>query len=363
MQDLDVNKRLIFLDALRGFTIALMIMVNNPGSWSYIYWPLAHAEWHGVTITDFVFPFFLFIVGVSIVLSTDKLLSKGLTQKELRKKIGIRSLKIFGLGIFLSLYPKFNIYELRIPGVLQRIAIVYFICGHLNLICNWKLLIKIGVALLIGYWLLMLFVPIPHIGAGFLEPGKNLAAYIDSILIPGRLWQGTWDPEGLLSTMPAIVTGITGMLAGYLLKISKSIQVKLNYMFLIGFLMILVGYFWDLFFPMNKNLWTSSYVMFTSGWAMLALASSIFVVDVLGYKKATKFGVVYGSNAITIFVLAGMLPFIISSVLGLQSMFFDGLVNLGISPKLASFLWAIGYVLILYIPAYILYKKKIFIKV
>ncbi len=209
----------------------------------------------------------------------------------------------------------------------------------------------------------MMFIPVPGIGTGVLEPGKNLAAWVDSLLLPGRMWQGTWDPEGVLSTLPAIVTGISGMLAGHLLNMNFDIGKKLNYMFLFGFICIVGGYTWDLFFPINKNLWTSSYVLFTSGWALMAFAAAILVVDVLGYQKATKFGVIYGSNAITIFVLAGILPVLLQRVLGVQSGFFNGLVNMGLAPKFVSFLWAILYALLCYIPAYILYKKKIFIKV
>lgn len=363
MKEFDANKRLISLDMLRGLTIALMIMVNNPGSWGNLYWPLAHAEWHGVTITDFVFPFFIFIVGVSIVLSSHKQLASGADKKKMRKKIAIRSLKIFGLGIFLSLWPNFNFAELRIPGVLQRIAICYLVCALIFLSTDWKTQVKIGLGALIAYWLAMVLIPVPGLGAGVLEPGKNLAAWIDSMIIPLRMWQGTWDPEGLLSTIPAIVTGITGLLAGQLIKAEISIDKKLNYLYLFGFIMVLAGYFWDLFFPMNKNLWTSSYVLFTSGWAFMALATCILLVDIHGYDRIAKFGVIYGSNAITVYVLAGMLPTVTTTWFGLSGSFFNGLVETGLDPRMASWLWAILYMFICYIPAYILYKKKIFIKV
>ena len=363
MKTFDSNQRLISLDMLRGLTIALMIMVNNPGSWGNLYWPLAHAEWHGVTITDFVFPFFIFIMGVSIVLALNKQIAAGADKKKMKKKILIRSLKIFGLGIFLSLYPYFNFAELRIPGVLQRIAICYFVGGHLFLSTTWKTQLKIAVFALVGYWLAMLLIPVPGLGTGVLEPGKNLAAWIDSLIIPLRMWQGTWDPEGLFSTIPAIVTAITGMLAGHLIKTDMEIHRKLNYLFFAGLCMVVGGYIWDLFFPMNKNLWTSSYVLFTSGWAFMSLAACILIVDVHGYTKIAKFGIVYGSNAISIYVLAGLLPYLLYTVLGVKGFFFDELVNLGVAPKTASALWSVLYVLLLYIPAYIMYKKKIFIKV
>ncbi len=363
MKKFDSNKRLISLDMLRGLTIALMIVVNDPGSWDHIYWPLAHAEWHGITITDFVYPFFLFIVGVSIVLSSHKQLNAGADKKKMRKKIWIRSIKIFALGLLLNLFPDFNFAELRIPGVLQRIAIVYLVCAHIFLSVSWKNQIKIAAGALIGYWLAMMFIPVPGAGAGVLEPGKNLAAWIDSIVIPLRMWQGTWDPEGLLSTIPAIVTGMTGMFAGQLLKQDMEIEKKLNYLFLTGLLCIVGGYVWDLFFPINKNLWTSSYVLFTSGWAFMALAACILLVDVMGYDKSAKFGVIYGSNAITVYVFAGMFPWLLNDIMGVRGFFYNGLVNVGMVPELASFLWSIVYTLICFIPAYVLYKKKIFIKV
>lgn len=363
MSTFNANKRLISLDMLRGLTIALMIVVNNPGSWDYLYWPLGHADWHGITITDFVYPFFLFIVGVSIVLSSHKQLDAGADKGKMRKKIWIRSIKIFALGLLLNLFPDFDFAELRVPGVLQRIAIVYLVCAHIFLATNWKTQIKIAAVALVGYWLAMILIPVPGIGAGVLEPGKNLAAYIDSLLVPGKLYQGTWDPEGLLSTIPAIVTGITGMLAGQLLKQNMGIEKKLNYLFLIGLLCVTAGYFWDLFFPINKNLWSSSYVLFTSGWAFMSLAACILVVDVMGYQKVSKFGVIYGSNAITVYVFAGMFPVLLNDVLGVKDLFFNGLLSAGMVPELASFLWAITYTMICFIPAYILFKKKIFIKV
>jgi len=177
------------------------------------------------------------------------------------------------------------------------------------------------------------------------------------------MWQGTWDPEGLLSTIPAIVTGMTGMFAGQLLKQDMEIEKKLNYLFLTGLLCIVGGYVWDLFFPINKNLWTSSYVLFTSGWAFMALAACILLVDVMGYDKSAKFGVIYGSNAITVYVFAGLFPWLLNDIMGVRGFFYNGLVNVGMVPELASFLWSIVYTLICFIPAYVLYKKKIFIKV
>ena len=208
------KNRLISLDAFRGFTIALMIIVNDPGDWDNTFSPLLHADWHGITLTDFVFPFFIFIVGVSIVISQK---NKGTSSSN--SAIIYRSIKIFSLGVFLGFVGEFmhhvislgeniSLSDIRIPGVLQRIALVYLFCALLHNYTTWFQQFSIILILLIGYYFVMEFIPVPGIGPGVLEPGKNLAAYVDSILIPGSLWQGTWDPEGILSTFPAIASGI-----------------------------------------------------------------------------------------------------------------------------------------------------------
>jgi predicted acyltransferase len=212
----------------------------------------------------------------------------------------------------------------------------------------------------------MVLVPVPGIGEANLNPGTNLAAWIDSKLLPGTMWQGTWDPEGLLSTLPAIVTGITGMLAGLMIVGTKTLDRKIIWLFTVGFLVFITGGVWDWFFPINKNLWTSSYVLYTSGAAALTLATSMFVVDVLKISKWTTIGRVFGANAISAYVFAGMLPALLSGVKvsghSFNSLFMDALANLGIEPKLASLLYAIMFVAICYIPVHILYKKKVFIK-
>ncbi|WP_044240705.1 acyltransferase family protein [Flexithrix dorotheae] len=355
------QQRLISLDAFRGLTIAGMIIVNTPGSWSNVYPPLLHASWHGVTPTDLVFPFFVFIMGVSITLAFTKQLEVNKPKSEIIKKLVIRSLKIFALGIFLALFPKFDFMNLRIPGVLQRIAICYFACGLLFLHTDWKTQAKIGGITLLLYWAAMMLIPVPGVGIGVLEPGKNLAAYIDSLLVPGRLYQGNWDPEGLLSTFPAIVTGITGMLAGHLIISNMDQNKKIVWLFTFGFLSFILGGIWDWFFPINKNLWSSSYVLYSSGLAGLTLACSIWFVDVLGYKKWTKIGLIFGANAITAYVLSGIL-YTIFNLFSLRSVFYNGLVDFGMDPKMASLLWALFYAFMCFIPVWILYRKKIYIK-
>ena len=360
------NTRLASLDAMRGFTIAAMIMVNYPGTWDHVYAPLLHAEWNGITPTDLIFPFFLFIVGVSIALAYSKRLEKDVAKSEMHKKIVIRSLKIFAVGMFLNLIPDFNFADLRWTGVLHRIAIVFFVCAFLFLHTNWKTQVWIGAVALIGYWLAMTLIPTPGLGKVSLDPGANLAAWVDTHFLPGKKWQGTWDPEGLLSTIPAIVTGITGLLAGRLLFSKLSPNEKSNYLMAWGVLLLIVGYLWSLFFPINKNLWSSSYVLVTSGAAALFLGAFYFLVDVLGKKKGTAIGIVFGANAIAVYVLADLLSLIFYRMpMGAESLnvhFVNGLASAGIQPELASWAYALLFVAINFIPALWLYRKKIFIK-
>jgi len=360
------NERLISLDAFRGFTIASMIMVNNPGSWSHVYTPLLHKPWHGITPTDLIFPFFIFIVGVSIALAYTKRLETGVPKKNMFLKIGWRSVKIFAVGIFLNLYPKFHFAELRVAGVLQRIAIVFLVCAFLFLTLHWKKQALIAAVLLIGYWLAMMFIPTPGVGQPMLEPGVNLAAWIDTYLLPGRMWQKTWDPEGIFSTIPAIASGITGMLAGKLLVSKSSREQKIIWLFTAGFLAATLGVVWSWHFPLNKALWTSSFVLVTSGLASMTLATSMFLIDYQGYRLIAKPWVIFGSNAISVYVLAGLVGyFFYGNHFGgtsIKAVFMDYFTSAGGNPKFISLVYALLYIGLLFIPAWILYKKKIFIK-
>jgi predicted acyltransferase len=360
------HTRLIALDAFRGFTIAAMIMVNYPGSWSHVYSPLLHVDWHGITPTDLIFPFFIFIVGVSIVLAYNKRLEAGLPKSDMYSKIIIRGIKIFAVGIFLALYPTFDFESLRVAGVLQRIAIVFTVCALLYLNSGWKAQAWTAAAILIFYWLSMTLIPVPGVGKATLEPGVNLAAWIDQQILPGRMWQVTWDPEGFFSTIPAIVTGITGMLTGRLIISARSRELATLWLFSLGFLAALSGEMWGWVFPINKNIWTSSYVLYTSGLAAMTLAAAMFFIDMLGYRRGTKFGIIYGANAITAYVLAGVLRVVFYrwpvSGHSLNHHFVAGLSGTGLDPKLASLMYALMYVFIVFIPVYFLYRKKIFIK-
>ncbi|MEZ4851463.1 MAG: DUF5009 domain-containing protein [Bacteroidia bacterium] len=392
---------MISLDVFRGMTIAGMIIVNDPGSWSHIYDPLGHASWHGVTPTDFVFPFFLFIVGVSIVLAYQRKLDENAPQGDLIKKILKRSALIFGWGVLLWLWPNFDWAGIRIPGVLQRIALVFLVCSILFLKTDWKTQAWIGAGLLVGYWLMMALIPVPidevirqaiatgevktshgmeAIGsisqlsdsfiAANLEKGTNLQAWMDRLIIPGRLYQYTWDPEGVLSTLPSIGTGITGMMAGTLLVSKLERDKKMIWLMVGGFLAMVMGNVWDWFFPFNKNLWTSSYVMYTSGLATMTLGAMYWFVDVIQWDKWTYPFKVFGANAITAYILHSALVFLFFIKFGaegsqwsLVSAFMSGLQAIGFSAKLASLAWALTYTAIIYLPVWILYRRKIFIKI
>jgi predicted acyltransferase len=360
-------KRLLSLDAFRGITIAAMILVNFPGSWGNIYTPLEHAQWNGITPTDLIFPFFLFAVGVSIAFAYTKRLEAGTPLNKVYTKLVFRALKIYAVGLMLNLIPDFNFADLRYAGVLQRISVVFLICGFLFLKTSWKTQAITGAILLLGYWLAMTLIPTPGFDTAMLEPGQNLAAWIDGKLLPGKMWQGTWDPEGLFSTLPALVTTITGMLTGTLLLGKKTWEQKVIYLLIAGFVLTIIGSVWSWAFPLNKNLWTSSYVLFTSGLALMTLGTLIYFVDVLGYKKWTSFGVIYGSNAIAIYVLADLLGIIFYGTKFGGNSLNDHFFNLfsttaGLDPRFVSMVYALLFVGINFIPAYFLYRKKIFIK-
>ncbi len=362
------SKRLISLDALRGFTIAAMVIVNNPGSWDNVYWPLLHAEWNGCTLTDLIFPFFLFIVGISIALAYSKRLEAKVSMKSIYRKILMRSLNIYLLGIFLWLFPQFDIGSIRWVGVLPRIAFVFLACALIFLNTNWKQQIRIGVFILLLYWIIVAFIPVPGIGRPDLTgPSGNWANHLDKLILPGVMWQGTWDPEGILSTFPAIVSGIIGMLIGKLYLSVKDENKRLVWLFFVGFTLFLAGGLWNWVFPINKNIWTSSYVLYTAGLGTLGLAACILVIDIWGYTKWTFLGRVYGANAITSYVLAGVLTTVFYGLKfggsSLNVWFMSTFTQIGFDPRFASMLYAVIYMLIIFLPALFMYRKKLFIKI
>ncbi len=358
--------RLISLDALRGFTIAAMILVNFPGNGDQVFAPLMHSSWNGLTPTDVIAPFFLFIVGVSIALAYTKRLEKKTPKGEMYKKIAVRSFKIFAVGIFLNLLPDFNFADLRWTGTLPRIAIVFFSCAFIFLNTNWKTQVWIGMGILIAYWLAMTLIPTPGFGMVMLERGINLAAWVDSNYMPGTMYQGTWDPEGILSTFPSVVSGISGLLAGVLMVSKRTAEMKVILLMVIGFFMTFAGYLWGLTFPVNENIWTSSFVFVTSGIGFMALGAFYFLVDIKGFSRGTKPGIIFGANAITVYVLADFFALVFYGWeiggQGLNMHFFNAFTSIGLGAKFVSMIYALLFVCINYIPAYVLYKKKIFIK-
>jgi predicted acyltransferase len=364
--------RLLSLDAFRGLTVAGMVLVNNPGTWAHIYWPLEHAEWDGWTPTDFVFPFFLFIVGVSITLSFARRVEKGADEWALFKNVLRRSLIIFGLGLLLSGFPFYNLHTIRIPGVLQRIAVCYFIASIIFIKTRWRTQAIIGVFLLFIYWIIMKTIPVPGYGIGDLSRAGNLAAYVDRSVFGRHTWKPDYDPEGILSTIPAIVTTLCGVLTGHLIRSKRTPLEKVVIMFVAGMAGVVAGWAWDAWFPINKALWTSSYVIFTAGMALQLLALFYWLIDVEGKKSWAKPFVVYGMNAISLFMLSGLAARVMGliainradgSSTSLQGFIYQTLFQSWLQPINASLAFAVCYVLVWLFLMWLLYRKNIFIKV
>lgn len=362
-----MKDRIISVDIFRGLTIVLMILVNTPGTWSAVYAPFLHADWHGYTPTDLVFPFFLFIVGTSIVFAYK---SKPVNSKTY-KKITVRALKLIGLGLFLGAFtisfPFIKDFaEIRFPGVLQRIGVVFFFAAILFLNVNWKTLVGICAFLLIGYWLLMGFVPVNGMESTFERASNNLANYVDLNVLGTHMWKEDYDPEGLLSTIPAICSSLLGIFTGLVLTSKQPKKVTL--MVGIGGSLLLLGHLWDFVFPINKALWTSSFVLVTAGWANMFLALVYYLTDV----KGIKFGSIFryaGANAIIVYFLSSFISKIFYSIkLGedtsLHGWLFDTIyVHDFMSMQLSSLLYGLSVVAFYCLLAYVLYQRKIFIKV
>lgn len=365
-QLMPTTSRLLSLDVFRGLTVALMILVNCPGSWKTTYAPLLHADWHGNTPTDQVFPFFLFIVGIAIVFSLTKRKEAG---ENMTRKILIRTAWIVGIGILLNGAPKFELATWRIPGVLTRIGIVYGLCAFIFLKTNVRQQFWIAVGCLFGYWALMTLVPVPGQGFASLEPGKDLGAWLDRTIFGNHLWSQskTWDPEGLLSTIPSIATCIAGMLTGNWLRRNMDMGKKWTALFAVGFILFLLGNFWGYFFPINKKLWTSSYVLFHSGLALLTLASVWWLVDEKKIKWWTSPFVWFGMNPLFIYLTHEIIIITLGAIpVGegtVYSWIYENIFCTWLDPYAASFAFAISNVLINLLIAYVLWKRKIFVKV
>ena len=377
------SQRLLSLDAFRGATIAGMILVNNPGTWSSIYPELRHAAWHGWTFTDWIFPFFLWIVGVAMTLSFAKRMEQGADKKKLFLHVLQRSAVIFLLGLFLAGFPfglflnhTFSFSAIRIPGVLQRIAVCYLIGSAIVLTTGIRGQVIWAVSLLTLYWLLIKLVHVPGFGAGVLDPTGNLCWYVDSTVLAGHTWRGApvpgFDPEGIVSTIPAIATTLFGVLTGHWLRSNRTKEEKTAWMFVAGCFMLLLGAILDMWLPINKNLWTSTYSIFMAGWALVCLAIFYWLIDVKGYKKwATPF-VIYGMNAIAVFVLSGIVgrllylikvPQADGTSTSLQAYIYESYYAPLANPLNASLLYAITFILVMFLVVWFLWKRKWFIKV
>ncbi|MCA8829202.1 acyltransferase family protein [Hymenobacter pini] len=368
--------RLMSLDVFRGLTVMGMILVNNPGDWGHIYAPLEHAHWHGCTPTDLIFPFFLFIVGVSITYALDGARQQPATHGRTMLRVLKRAAILFGLGLFSALFPKFDFSMVRIPGVLARIAVVFLVCGVLFLKTNRKQQIGLLAFILIFYNVLMQLVPVPGYGPANLEAGTNLGAWLDrTVLGEAHLWKQsrTWDPEGLLSTLPAVSTGLLGMLAGQWLR-RREVEpaTRVAWLFVAGAGCVVLGIVWNGWFPINKALWTSSYVLYTGGLALALLAGLYWLVDVQQYRRWTLPPLVFGVNAITAFFLSGLIPRLLNMVkitgangqeTGLRNWLYDTLFVPYFSPINASLAGAITCVLIWFVVLWLMYRRNIIIKV
>ena len=386
------SNRLVSLDVFRGITIAAMILVNDPGSWSHIYWPLEHAEWNGWTPTDLIFPFFLFIVGVAMTFSLASRIRRGASRRTLAWHVFRRGALLFLIGLFLNAFPSFHWHGLRIMGVLQRIGLCYIAAGWLYLASfrsdrgakdagpsgasrrDIAFLVACSVVLLAGYWALMKLVPVPGYGRGHLDPNGNLGAYLDRKLMGGHLWDQsvTWDPEGLLGTLPATATALLGILTGEWLRSSRSGARKAVGLAVVGVIGMIAGRLLSPLFPINKNLWTSTFVLFTGGFAMLLLAFSYWLVDLRGSRRWATPWLVFGTNAIAVYVFAWLLSST-SVTFGFHDSdgdfqtwhgwIYDAFFAPHASTKNASLAFAIFFVLTCYLFAWPFYRKRIFLRI
>ncbi len=362
--------RFLALDAFRGITIAAMILVNNPGSWEDTYAPLRHAEWNGWTPADLIFPFFLFIVGVAIAFSLVRSIEAGESRLSLARKAARRTLTIFLLGVILNGFPLFDWSVLRVPGVLQRVALCYGLAVATVLLTGVRGQVLTAMLLVLGHWLILLVGP-GH-GADPFAPASNVAAYIDAHLLRGHLLHADWDPEGVLGTFPALATTLVGVVAGAWLRSSRGAWERVVGLFVAGNAALVVGAGMEAWCPINKNLWTSAYVVFTAGMALNFLGMCVWLIDCKGYRRWAKPFLIYGTNPIVAYELSSLMAKLlwlgkVSGADGVriewQRYLFAHVFLPLAAPLNASLLYALTYVLLWLGITAVLYRYRVVVKI
>jgi predicted acyltransferase len=366
-----LEKRLVSLDVFRGVAIAFMILLNNLGG-DKNYPILLHADWNGLTLADIFFPFFLFIVGSAIPYSLGSKLERNESRRSLLPRVVRRTIILFALGVFINGFPYFDLSALRVMGVLQRIALCYLAASAIYLTLNRKRQIVTIILLMVLYWILMTVVPVPDYGPGVLDKNGNLAAYIDRVLLPGHLYAGTWDPEGFLSTIPALATTMLGLLTAEHLRSDRNPKERLTSFFLFGVLLMVVGVLWNLSFPFNKNLWTSSFVAFTGGMAIIIFGLFYYIIDFKKHVWLVKPFIIFGLNSIAAYVLTEImnLTLIYANVtlsdgrsLSLKALIYERLFSSWAGPLNGSLLYGVAFLLFWLGIMAILYRQRVFIKI
>ncbi|MFT3818961.1 MAG: heparan-alpha-glucosaminide N-acetyltransferase domain-containing protein [Rubrivivax sp.] len=377
------GQRLASLDAFRGFAIAGMVLVNNPGDWNALYPQLAHAAWHGWTFTDWIFPFFLFIVGVSMTISLGRRAAAGDSRGTLWLVTARRAALIFAIGLLLNLVPRFDFATVRIPGVLQRIGLCVLLAAPIVLYCRWRGVLAWLVGSCALYGVLMLAVPVPDaqgvVAAGALEPGRDFGAWLDRLLLGGHLWAAsrTWDPEGLVSTLPAVGTLLSGVLAGRFLAQPRPAAEQTVWLLLAGLALLWLGAMLDaVFMPINKSLWTPSYMVFMDGWALLVFGAFHWLLDAApqpGLRAAAarwfKPLQIYGMNALLIFAVSGLVAKLMlffkfgEPPQSVKQWLYAPIQALPLAPRDASLLWALLFNGAMFALAWWLWRRRWFFKV
>jgi predicted acyltransferase len=356
-------QRLLSLDAFRGVTMLLMVLVNNGGG-PRSYSQLEHSAWNGWTLTDTVFPSFLWIVGVAITLSLNKRLQTGCSRSELLPKIFRRAVVLYVLGLLVYAFPSFNLGHQRLLGVLQRIAICYLIASIIYLYSSVRAQLAWIVGLFATYWLMMTFINVPGYGAGRLDVDGNFAHYLDRIVLGAHNYASTktWDPEGVISTLPAIGTTLLGIMAGHILRLDLPLVGRRNRLLITGAALIVLGLVWNIWLPINKKLWTDSFATFMAGLDFMVLAVFVWVIDERGYSRYFKPFLIIGMNAIVVYLASEFLSEILDNA-GMHDVLYSRVFAPLASPMNASLLWALAFTALMYLLAWFMYRRGWFVRI